>query len=53
MKDEGLSPDSIAYNAMFSALRVAGEADAVSKCPCPRLIAALYSLKLIHCPLHP
>jgi pentatricopeptide repeat domain-containing protein 1 len=54
MKDEGLSPDRIAYNAMFSALRVAGDADAVSKCSCcPRVIAALCSLKLIHCPLYP
>jgi pentatricopeptide repeat protein len=49
MIDEGLSPDRVAYNALFSALRVAGEADAVSKC-CPRVIAALYSLKLIHLP---
>ena len=30
MKDEGLSPDRVAYNALFSALRVAGEAETVS-----------------------
>jgi hypothetical protein len=31
MKDEGLSADRVAYNALFSALRVAGEAQAVSE----------------------
>ena len=29
MKDEGLSPDRIAYNALFSALRVVGDAEMV------------------------
>lgn len=29
MKDEGLSADRVAYNALFSALRVAGNADKV------------------------
>ena len=31
MKDEGLSADRVAYNALFSALRVAGRADQVRK----------------------
>jgi hypothetical protein len=31
MKDEGLSADRVAYNAMFSALRVAGDADKVRR----------------------
>ena len=30
MKDEGLSADRVAYNALFSALRVAEDADKVS-----------------------
>jgi pentatricopeptide repeat protein len=29
MKDEGISADQIAYNTLFSALRVAGDADKV------------------------
>ena len=31
MKDEGLSADRVAYNALFSALRVAGKADQVRR----------------------
>ena len=30
MKDEGLSADRVAYNALFSALRVAGDANKVN-----------------------
>lgn len=33
MKSEGLSADGVAYNALFSALRVAGRADMVSDEP--------------------
>lgn len=33
MKSEGLSADGVAYNALFSALRVAGRADTVSDEP--------------------
>lgn len=32
MKEEGLSPDRVAYNALFSAMRVARDPDTVSKC---------------------
>jgi pentatricopeptide repeat protein len=48
MKKEGLSPDRIAYNALFSALRVAGDSETVSRLSYYFVPAALTLRKLPH-----